>query len=83
MKNGTQRGFICKGFIIYEMISGKQLFQNIGQDNEEMDKIRSLLTKGDFSDDIWTLPMSPRIVACWCPSFAKEMLEKIGCLADF
>ena len=27
---------------------------------------------------VWTLPMAPRILACWCPAFAKETLAACG-----
>jgi hypothetical protein len=61
------------GSILYELISGKQLFHE-----EEEENIQTMISQGAFPQDLWTLPMAPRILACWCPAFAKEMLAARG-----
>ena len=66
------------GSILYAVISGKQLFGDIGQDKEDEEEIHSLITKGEFPEDLWSLPMALRVLACWCPAFAKEMLATRG-----
>jgi hypothetical protein len=66
------------GSILYELISGNQLFGDIGLEGKDEEEIHSLITRGDFPEDLWTLPMVVRILACWCPAFAKEMLAVHG-----
>lgn len=66
------------GSILYELIAGHQLFEDIGQDEKDEEEIHSLITKGEFPEELWTLKMAVRILACWCPAFAKEMLAAHG-----
>ncbi|KAH7333295.1 hypothetical protein BKA65DRAFT_479850 [Rhexocercosporidium sp. MPI-PUGE-AT-0058] len=70
--------FFALGSILYELISGNQLFGDIGPDEKDEEQIRSLITEEKFPEDLWALPMAPRILACWCPAFAKEMLAAYG-----
>ncbi|KAF7866870.1 hypothetical protein EAF04_005711 [Stromatinia cepivora] len=66
------------GSILYELISGEQLFGDIGLDKNEEEEIHSLINKGEFLENLWTLLMAIRILVCWCPEFAKEMLAAYG-----
>ncbi|KAG4427631.1 hypothetical protein IFR05_016885 [Cadophora sp. M221] len=66
------------GSILYELISGGQLFTDIGPDENDEEEIQSSIKKGEFPEKLWTLPMAIRILACWCPDFAKEMLTAHG-----
>ena len=66
------------GSILYQVISEKELFREMGSDEEDGETIQSLITEGKFPEDVWSLPMAPRILGCWCPEFAKKMLEANG-----
>ena len=66
------------GSIVYELISGNPLFGDIGPDEKDEEEIHLLITEGKFLEDLWKLPMAVRILACWCPAFAKEMLAAHG-----
>lgn len=60
------------GTLLYQVQSGKLLFCDLGED--ETEAIQSRFVKGEFPDDVWDFPVATRILACWCPSFGKDML---------
>ncbi|KAI9746309.1 MAG: hypothetical protein M1818_000020 [Claussenomyces sp. TS43310] len=66
------------GSILYEIFSGHQPFYEVPESVDAEEKIRALIGRGDFPDDIWGLSKAPRILGCWCPAFAKEMLTSRG-----
>ncbi|TVY78221.1 hypothetical protein LSUE1_G005604 [Lachnellula suecica] len=58
------------GCILYELISGSRLFPYL---NDE--EIQAKYADGKFPEDVWELSKVVRILACWCPEFAKELLS--------
>jgi len=38
------------------------------------DHIQCCLAKGEFPEDVWELPNAVRILACWCPGFAEDLM---------
>lgn len=65
------------GCIHYELISGNELFPNLDKTVRE-EEIQACYVEGRFPDDVWSSPMVVRVLACWCPEFAKELLESKG-----
>lgn len=61
------------GCILYELISGNKLFPEL-TDQE----IQTHFGEGQFPDDVWGLSKAVRILACWNPDFAKELLGDRG-----
>ncbi|KAF4626819.1 hypothetical protein G7Y89_g11333 [Cudoniella acicularis] len=47
-------------------------------DGREEEEIEKRVVSGEFPDDVWSLEKAPRILACWCPEFAKVMLASRG-----
>jgi hypothetical protein len=64
------------GCILYELISGHGIQTDLGHKQEDGIKIQSRYTEGLFPDDVWELDKAVRILACWCPEFAKELLKQ-------
>jgi hypothetical protein len=58
------------GGLLYQVLSGKEMFSSV----EGGEHIQSCLAKGEFPEDVWELPSAVRILACWCPGFAKDLL---------
>jgi len=61
------------GCILYELISGNTLFAELDDET-----IRTRYAKGEFPDDVWELSRAVRILACWCPDIAKQLLGARG-----
>jgi hypothetical protein len=59
------------GSLLYHLLSGKEMFNGIGEDDGD---IESHFIKGEFPEDVWELPKAVRILGCWCPGFAKDLL---------
>ena len=57
------------GCILYELISGNQLFPDLDDEG-----IQTRYARGEFPDDVWQLSKAVRILACWCPDIAKQLL---------
>lgn len=64
------------GCILYELISGHGLCTDLGDKQENGNEIQRKYTEGLFPDEVWALDKAVRILACWCPAFAKQLLEK-------
>ncbi|PQE09237.1 kinase-like domain protein [Rutstroemia sp. NJR-2017a WRK4] len=62
------------GSILYEVATGHQLFHEIDETVANERVIQTLITMGMFPDDLWDLPITPRILGCWCPGFMSEMM---------
>ncbi|ESZ91787.1 hypothetical protein SBOR_7825 [Sclerotinia borealis F-4128] len=63
------------GRILYEITSGHQLFHEIDESVDNEREIQRLTAIGNFPEDLWNLPTTPRILACLCPGFKQEMLS--------
>jgi hypothetical protein len=63
------------GCILYELISGHGLCTDLG-DKENGNSIQRKYKEGLFPDEVWGLDKAVRILACWCPAFAKQLLER-------
>ncbi|PMD22412.1 hypothetical protein NA56DRAFT_702771 [Hyaloscypha hepaticicola] len=61
------------GGLLYEVLSGKELLNELGGKESS---IESRFRKGEFPDNVWELPYSNKILACWCPQFAKNLLAE-------
>ncbi|TVY43344.1 hypothetical protein LOCC1_G004604 [Lachnellula occidentalis] len=61
------------GCILYELISGNTLFAELDDET-----IQTRYAKGEFPDDVWGLSKAVRILACWCPDIAKQLLGARG-----
>ncbi|KAH8659305.1 hypothetical protein BGZ60DRAFT_121902 [Tricladium varicosporioides] len=75
-KNGekVQRAeLFALGSVLYHILSGKELLHD-----ETGQGIEDRIVKGEFPDDLWTLSKSPRILGCFSPIFAKELLASRG-----
>lgn len=70
-KNKRAEAFALGG-LLYEIVSLKRPFEELNDD-----EIQSRYRKGEFPDDIWSLPLSLTILGCWSLEFSKEV-EKIG-----
>lgn len=68
------------GCILYELISGHDVHTELGHKQEYEVEIQRRYTKALFPEDVWELDKAVRILACWCPEFAKELLEKRSAL---
>jgi hypothetical protein len=66
------------GCILYELISSNKLFPELADED-----IQTQYTEGKFPDDVWGLSKAVRILACWNPDFAKELLGARGNGMDF
>lgn len=66
------------GSILYKVISSNKIFHEMGGSADDEEKIQLLIAIGEFPEDIWGLSTAPRILGCWCPAFAKEMLASRG-----
>jgi len=62
------------GSILYEVATGHQLFHEIDETVANERVIQTLITMGMFPNDLWDLPITPRILGCWCPGFMSEMM---------
>ncbi|KAJ8066910.1 hypothetical protein OCU04_004295 [Sclerotinia nivalis] len=67
------------GSILYEVCAGHPLFHDADEidesENTELEGvIQNRIATGKFPEDFWNSPLTPRILACWCPGFLKEML---------
>ncbi|KAH6666310.1 hypothetical protein B0J14DRAFT_491063 [Halenospora varia] len=70
----VQRGeLFALGSVLYYVLSGKELFHD-----EAEESIEDRIVKGEFPDELWTLSKSPRILGCWSPKFARELLASRG-----
>ncbi|KAE8454658.1 hypothetical protein EG329_000281 [Mollisiaceae sp. DMI_Dod_QoI] len=61
------------GGLLYQVFSGKEVSSTLGSDGNE-EHIQSCFVKGEFPEDVWKLPYAVRILGCWCPGFAKDLL---------
>ncbi|KAG4034469.1 hypothetical protein MFRU_003g04300 [Monilinia fructicola] len=63
------------GSILYEVVSGHQIFDELGDGAPEDEAIQKLIAEGKFPGDLWHLPVTPTILGCLCPGFLEEMLS--------
>lgn len=63
------------GSILYEVVSGHQIFHELGDGAPEDEAIQKLIAEGKFPGDLWHLPVTPTILGCFCPGFLEEMLS--------
>jgi hypothetical protein len=61
------------GCILYELISGNRLFPELSDED-----IQTQYAEGKFPEDVWGLSKAVRILACWNPDLAKELLGAHG-----
>ncbi len=61
------------GSLLYQVLSGKEVPGDLGN-GEKAEHIQFCFAKGEFPEDIWELPRAVRILGCWCPGFAKDLL---------
>ncbi|TGO13323.1 hypothetical protein BPAE_0748g00010 [Botrytis paeoniae] len=69
------------GSLLYEVILGHQLFHEIDEGLDNGREIQRLIAIGSFPEDLWNLPITPKILGCLCPGFIQEMLslrKKVG-----
>ncbi|KAF5874787.1 uncharacterized protein Bfra_003236 [Botrytis fragariae] len=69
------------GSILYEVILGHQLFHEVDEGLDNGREIQRLIAIGSFPEDLWNLPITPKILGCLCPGFIQEMLslrKKVG-----
>ncbi|EHL01806.1 hypothetical protein M7I_2158 [Glarea lozoyensis 74030] len=60
------------GGMFYHILSGKQLFHELGDRAYISQVVSALLVEGKFPDDVWTLPMAEVILAHWCLEIGEE-----------
>ncbi|THV45641.1 hypothetical protein BGAL_0465g00030 [Botrytis galanthina] len=63
------------GSILYEVTLGHQLFHEIDESVDDGGEIQRLIAIGSFPEDLWDLPITPKILGCLCPGFIEEMLS--------
>ncbi|KAF7953378.1 hypothetical protein EAE96_006584 [Botrytis aclada] len=63
------------GSILYEITLGHQLFHEVDESVDEGREIQRLIALGCFPEDLWNLPITPKILGCFCPGFIEEMLS--------
>lgn len=63
------------GCILYQLISGKAIFADLGDDDKSEEELQRRYVQGLFPDDLWGLHKSVRILICWCPEFAEQLAE--------
>jgi hypothetical protein len=50
------------------------MFDDLGDDGNEVSEIEKRFVAGEFPDDVWGLEAAVRILGCWCPPFAEEVV---------
>lgn len=60
------------GSLLYEVMTNNQPFEELGDD-----ELQDHYSRGAFPGDVFSMPMGPFILGCWCPEFEKEM-EKLS-----
>ncbi|KAM0308094.1 hypothetical protein ACHAO8_010318 [Botrytis cinerea] len=63
------------GSILYEITLGHQLFHEVDESVDNGREIQRLIAIGSFPEDLWNLPITPKILGCLCPGFIEEMLS--------
>lgn len=63
------------GGLAYELISGKRLFDDLGNSADCEAILEKRIASGEFPEDVWAFPTALRILGCWCPDFARGALE--------
>lgn len=63
------------GGLLYEVISLKKPFSELGDDDEE---IQARYSRGEFPHDVWNMTFSPAILSCWSLEFKTLIEEEIG-----
>ena len=58
------------GSLLYEVMTANQPFEELSDD-----RVQDLYSRGSFPDDVFSMPMGPSILGCWCLEFEKEMEE--------
>jgi hypothetical protein len=66
------------GCILYQLISGKGIFPDLSYSERDEEEIERRYVEGPFPDDVWSSDKAVRILACWCPEFARELLDSRG-----
>lgn len=61
------------GCVLYEVLSGKRIFEELGEE-----EVQGRYARGEFPDDVWGMGKAVRVLACWCPDVAWELLEAKG-----
>lgn len=69
-ENVKRKELFALGSLLYEVFSGNKIFSS--EKGEE--HIQAYFVGGKLPEDIWGLPCAVRILACWCPGFAKDLL---------
>jgi len=73
-KEKVQRAeLFALGCFLYQVLSGKEMMSDLGN-GEMREKIQSRYVKGEFPEDVWELRGVVRVLGCWCPGFAKDLL---------
>jgi len=77
-ENVKRTELFALGCILYQVISGKIIFPDLDHGEKYDQQIQRRYVEGLFPDDVWELGKGVRILACWCPEFAKELLDSRG-----
>lgn len=56
------------GSLIYEVMTGKEPFEELSDD-----EVQEKYSRGIFPDDVFSMAMGPYILCCWSMEFEKEM----------
>ena len=56
------------GSLLYEILSNKNIFPDLSDDT-----IQDRFNRGDFPEEVYSLPMGPYILGCWSREFEQEL----------
>jgi hypothetical protein len=71
----VRKELFALGGLAYHLISGKPLYDGLGDSADSLSVIQTRLAAGDFPDDVWGFSTAVRILGCWCPEFGKELVS--------
>ncbi|KAB8300435.1 hypothetical protein EYC80_000608 [Monilinia laxa] len=63
------------GSLLYEVVSGHHLVYELGESADDDRAIQELIAAGNFPEDLWDLPVTPKILVCFHAEFLQEMLS--------
>jgi len=65
------------GGLLYHVLSGTEMMSDLDT-SESVEHIQSCFVNGEFPENVWGLPYAVRILGCWCPGFAQDLLAAHG-----
>jgi hypothetical protein len=71
----VRKELFALGGLLYHILSSRELFGDLGRGAWVYSNTQTRFVRGQFPNDVWGLPKAVRILACWCPGFARDFLD--------